>query len=429
MKHLSFTTALLFVMLTVSAQGVFDKFFEKKTLRVDFELGGNNSITMVFMKQMVEEPFWGGPMKNLVDPLHYGNFRYRVFDSATNTLLFEKGFGSLFEEWKATGEARHLNRTFYQAALFPFPKSTVRFEIDERQKASGDFTNLFSMHINPTDYFILKEELPKVRHDQLSGNNDPAVSLDIAVIAEGYTVDQMEKFRSDAARVMGYITAQPPFSDYADRINIYAIEAPSQQSGTDVPGERLYRNTVAASSYYTFDVDRYLTTFDYKTLCDYAATVPYDQIYVLVNTTRYGGGGFYNFYTMCTSDNYLTPKVSLHEFGHGFGGLADEYYNTEVAGEEFYNLSVEPWEPNITTRINFASKWEDMIDAQTPVPTPRNAEWSNQVGLFEGGGYVSKGIYSPVQDCLMKSNRPEVLCPVCQRAVQLRLKYITDQAL
>lgn len=421
----------LMVSLTItgSSQSLFDVFFENKTLRVDFELGGNDTLTMVFVKQMLEEPYWGGPKKNLTDPLEYGNFRYRVFDSATSRLIFERGFGSLFEEWKATTEASRINRTFYQAAIFPYPKSTVRFEIDERHRSDGRFHNLLTININPSNYFILKEEPRRVRHDRVTGNSDPSVSLDIAVIAEGYTVDQMGKFRADVERVMGYILDQPPFSGYRDRINVYAIESPSQQSGTDVPGEQIYQQTIAGSSYYTFDVDRYLTTFDYKTLCDYAATVPYDQIYVLVNTSRYGGGGFYNFYTACTSDNYLTPKVSLHEFGHGFGGLADEYYNTEVAGDAFYNLSVEPWEPNITTRVDFGRKWGSMIESSTPVPTPRTHEWIGKVGLYEGGGYVARGIFSPAQDCLMKSNNPQTLCPVCQRAVSLRLKLITDQPL
>jgi len=410
-----------------SSQVVFSDYFEAKSLRVDFELGGNDTLTMVFLKELREEPYWGGPVKNLTDPFGYGNFRYRLYDSATGLLLFERGFGSLFEEWKATPEARVVSRTFYQAALMPFPRQKVRFEVDERYRSDGLFRNIFKLEIDPADYFILREEPLRVRHERISGSGDPSVSLDIAVIAEGYTRDQMEKFRADAARVMGYIFDKPPFNQYRDKLNVYAVEAPSQQSGPDVPGERIYNSTVAGSTYYTFDVDRYLTTFDYKTLCDYAATVPYDHIYVLINSERYGGGGFYNFYTACTSDHYLTPKVSMHEFGHGFGGLADEYYNTEVAGEEFYNLAVEPWEPNITTRVAFGQKWPGMIEPGTPLPTPRTSNFNQVVGLFEGGGYVAKGIFSPVMDCNMKSNTPDKYCPVCQKAVEKRLRYIFDE--
>ncbi len=412
---------------TLKAQISFSEYFESKTLRIDFEIGGNDTLTMVFLKEMKQEPYWGGPVKNLIDPFGYGNFRYRIYDINSGQLIFERGFSSLFEEWKATSEARKVSRTFYQAAIMPFPRHKVRFEIDERGQQDGEFRNIFHLEVDPENYFILKEELPLVRHDRVAGNGNPSESLDIAVVAEGYTQDQMEKFRADVLRVMGYILDKPPYNKYRERINLYAIESPSQQSGPDVPGEHIYNNTVAGSTYYTFDVDRYLTTFDYKTLCDYAATVPYDQIYVLINSKRYGGGGFYNLYTACTSDNFLTPKVSMHEFGHGFGGLADEYYNTEVAGEDFYNLNIEPWEPNITTRIAFGRKWLKMIDAGTPVPTPRSEEWKGIVGLFEGGGYVSKGIYSPVMDCNMKSNNPDAYCPVCQKAVERRILNVLDE--
>lgn len=405
----------------------FDEYFLPKTLRVDFELGGNAKTTMVFFKEMREEPFWGGPVNNLTDPFGYGNFRYRVYDAVSNKLLYEKGFGSLFEEWKATQEAKTLNRTFYQVATMPFPKKKIRFEIDERRYATGKFENIFSREIDPSNYFIVKEPVRSCKTALLSGKGNPAQSLDIAVIAEGYTEKEMKKFRADVLRVMGYIVNKPPFSKYKDRINIYAIEAISQQSGPDVPGERIYSSTAIGTSYYTFDVSRYLTSSDYKVMADYAANVPYDQIFVLINSPRYGGGGFYNFYTACTADHALTPKVSSHEFGHGFGGLGDEYYDSEMATSDFYNLKVEPWEPNITTLVEFERKWADMVDPALPTPTPRTKEYAGKVGLFEGGGYVSKGIYSPVMDCNMKSNNPDDYCPVCQRAVEARLKYYFDE--
>jgi IgA peptidase. Metallo peptidase. MEROPS family M64 len=155
-----------------------------------------------------------------------------------------------------------------------------------------------------------------------------------------------------------------------------------------------------------------------KSIHDQAASVPYDQLYVLVNSTRYGGGGFYNFLNLTTVDHALSPKVFIHEFGHGFAGLGDEYYNSEVAYENYYNLEVEPWEPNLTTLVNFASKWKDLVDKSTPMPTPRTADYTGKVGVFEGGGYMTKGIYSPAEDCRMKSNAPQDFCPVCQRAIR-----------
>jgi len=171
----------------------------------------------------------------------------------------------------------------------------------------------------------------------------------------------MEKFRADVKKMVDYLFAEVPFSEYKDRFNIWAVEAISQDSGTDVPGENIYVNTALNSSFYTFDIDRYLTTQDIKAVNDYAATVPHDYIIVLINSSRYGGGGVYNYYTGTTTGNQLSPKVFIHEFGHGFAGLADEYYTSTVAYDEFYPLNVEPWEPNITTMVNFGSKWKEMI--------------------------------------------------------------------
>ena len=190
------------------------------------------------------------------------------------------------------------------------------------------------------------------------------------------------------------------------------------ESGTDIPGEHVYRNTVLNSTFYTFDISRYLTTTDMKMVHDMAADVPYDQLILLVNTSRYGGGGFYNFINVCASDHPLSPNVFVHEFGHGFAGLADEYYTSEVTFDNYYNLKAEPWEPNLTTLVNFDLKWKSFLDLDTPVPTPRNEKYESTLGAFEGGGYRAKGIYSPMEDCRMKSNKTHNFCPVCIRAIQ-----------
>jgi hypothetical protein len=163
-----------------------------------------------------------------------------------------------------------------------------------------------------------------------------------------------------------------------------------------------------------------------KTVYDAAASVPYDHIYVLVNTERYGGGGFYNFVSLCTADNELTPQVFVHEFGHGFAGLGDEYYNSAVAYEDFYNLEIEPWEPNITTLVDFDKKWKDMVDEDTPIPTPRKDKYRNTVGVYEGGGYMAEGIYSPHIDCRMNTNEAEGFCPVCQEAIRKVIRFYSE---
>ncbi len=422
-RSLTLILSLLFVVSKLSFASVdFDTYFEHKTLRVDYLLGGNAKEQTVFLQNLKKEAHWGGSTKNLVDTFNYGNFRYKLIDKTSGTLIYSRGFGSLFQEWQATPEAKTLNRSYYQVNVMPFPKNKAQFIIDYRNR-DGVFIKLFEYEIDPTNYFIIDETAIKVRHSKIIGNGDSDSSIDVAFIAEGYTKEEMGKFRADVERVAGYVLNVEPFKAYADRFNIYALESISEESGPDIPGKHIYKNTVLNSNFYTFDSERYLTTSDLKSMYDIAANVPYDQIFVLINTEKYGGAGIYNYYTSCASDHKLSREVASHEFGHGFVGLADEYYTSGVSVEDFYNLKVEPWEPNITTLIDFDSKWKSMIEGGIPSPTPRTEEYEAKVGLFEGGGYMSKGIYSPVQDCKMKSNNKDEFCPVCQEACERMIKF------
>ncbi|HKK43822.1 MAG TPA: M64 family metallopeptidase, partial [Bacteroidales bacterium] len=292
-----------------------------------------------------------------------------------------------------------------------------------KRERNGTFSKLYSTVIDPSDYFIRQENPLKVKATKIYDAGDPHTSVDLAFIAEGYTADEMPKFRADVKRMADILFAEPPYNDYKDRINIWAVEAVSQESGTDVPGEHIYVNTALNTSYYTFDIDRYLTTQDIKAVNDYAAVVPHDNIIVLINSKRYGGGGVYNYYSGTTADNALSPKVFIHEFGHGFAGLADEYYTSTVAYNDFYPLDVEPWEPNITTLVDFDAKWKKMIAKDTPIPTPPIARYKDVTGLFEGAGYSAKGIYRAQIDCRMKSNGPAGYCTVCRDAVRKMIEF------
>ena len=409
--------ALLFMSLSMSAQVLFDEHFTDRTMRFDFMLAGNSTSTKVFPVSVREEPFWGGSLTNLTDKFGYGNFRYDIHDAATNTLIYSRGFCTLYQEWQSTAEAKLMERTFHEVATFPFPKNKVNFVLSIRGR-DGLFTKLYETTIDPASYFITREKPEAAMASRIYGSGDPHTSLDIAFIAEGYTRGEMEKFRADVKRMADFLFAEAPFDKYQDRINIWAVEALSQESGTDVPGEGVYVNTALSASYYTFDVDRYLTTQDIRRVNDFAAAAPHDQIIVLINSPRYGGGGVYNYYSAVTSDHQFTPQVLTHEFGHGFAGLADEYYSSEVAYEEFYPLNVEPWEPNITTRVNFDAKWKNLIAKSVPVPTPNTKKYTGVTGLFEGGGYSATGIYRPSFDCRMKSNQAETFCEVCQDAIE-----------
>jgi hypothetical protein len=395
----------------------FDQFFMDKTLRLDFLLAGNYSETHVYPVQMKQEPYWAGSKVNLVDQLNHGNYRFKVLDHSSGALIFSRGFSTLFQEWQTTSEAKKMERSYYQAIFFPFPQHKVIVKIENRDR-QGVFQPLFETIVDPDDYFILRENpYPSVK-TMIAENGEPGEKVDIVFLAEGYISADQEKFNSDVKRLSDYLFESEPFSENKNKFNIVALWTPSLESGMDVPGESVYKDTRFNSAFYTFNISRYLTTSDMKSVYDAAACVPWDFAVVLVNTERYGGGGIYNFVTVCSSDNESSGKVFAHELGHGLAGLADEYYNSEVAYEDFYNKGVEPWEPNITTLVDFPSKWKKFVADSIPVPTPRTPAYKKVTGVFEGGGYMEKGIFSPMQDCRMKSNRTERFCPVCSDAIQ-----------
>ncbi len=412
-----FTVLLALLISSVNAQNHFEKYFTDKVLRFDFMLAGNFKETKVYPVGMKEEPFFGGSKSNLLDPFNYGNFKYELFDAEDGRMIYSRGFCTLFQEWQTTAEAKEIFRSFYEVATMPFPKRQVKFILSIRER-NGSFSELYSTIIDPEDYFIRNEKPVDAVVTQIHNSGPSDRCVDFVFIAEGYKQSEMEKFRHDVQKMTDALFREPPFSDYKNRINIWAVEAVSEETGTDIPGEKIYRNTVLNASFYTFDLDRYLTTQDIKAVNDYAALAPHDNIIVLINSAMYGGGGVYNYYSGTTTDHPYSLKVFVHELGHGFAGLADEYYSSEVAYEDFYPMDVEPWEPNITTLVDFGSKWKKMLSPDTPVPTPAEEKWKSATGVFEGGGYSAKGIYRPEIECRMKSNTPKGFCSVCQQAIR-----------
>ncbi len=420
--RISIAFILTICTLTASGQTIFEKYFTDKVLRFDFMLAGNSQKTEVYPVEMKEEPIFGGSHENLIDPFDYGNFKYEVFDAAENKLIYSRGFCTLFQEWQTTSEARTMERSFYEVATMPYPRNKVRFILSLREK-TGNFSKLYETVIDPADYYIRKEKTVNTAVSRIYGQGDPQKCVDLAFVAEGYTADEIGKFRQDVKKMADVLFSEAPFSEYRDKINIWAVEVVSQESGTDIPGEKIYVNTALNSSFYTFGTDRYLTTQDIESVNDYAAAVPHDNIIVLINSNKYGGGGVYNYYSGTTAGHPFSPKVFIHEFGHGLAGLADEYYTSDVAYDEFYPLNVEPWEPNITTLVDFDSKWKKLIAGATPLPTPAEEKYSDITGLFEGGGYSAKGIFRPETDCRMKSNGPKGYCSVCREAVKKMIEF------
>ena len=293
-----------FIFAAAAGQSSFDKYFTDKVLRFDFMLAGSSTKTTVYPVGIKEEPFFGGSKIQLTDPFDYGNFKYEVFDAAGNTLIYSRGFSTLYQEWQTTAEAKVMERSYYEVATMPFPKNKVRFVLSIREK-NGLFSKLYETEIDPANYFIRKEKPADIKVTKVYYSGDPATNVDLAFIAEGYTAAEMTKFRDDVKKMADILFAEDPFSDYKDKFNIYAVEAVSAESGTDIPGERSYVNTAVNSSFYTFDTDRYLTTQDIKSVNDYAALVPHDNIIVLINSNKYGGGGVYNYYSGTTVGHSL----------------------------------------------------------------------------------------------------------------------------
>ena len=421
-KTLIFTVVTFISALGFAQDIDFDKYFENKSMRVDYNHVGNNEKEAFYLIEIKEEPFWGGSQKNLIDTFMYGNFMVNIYDKKSENLIYSRGFNSLFQEWQATAEAKTIEKSFYEVATFPYPKDSVIFEIAVRNK-KGTFDTKFSIQIDPNSYFIKNDFVKKYETFELLNSGNSAEKVDIVFIFDGYTKDEQEKLQSDAERFAGYLFDYSPFKENKDKFNIHAVKVISEESGTDIPGKGIWKNTAVNSTFYTFDSERYLTTSDIKSLRDIAASVPYDQIFLIVNTEKYGGGGIYNCWSLTCADDQAAKYVFLHEFGHGFGGLADEYYYDEVAVEDYYPADVEPWEPNITNLVDFESKqWSKMISKKTPKPTPEEEKYYKTVGLFEGGGYLEKGMYRPYYKCEMKTLMVG-FCPVCNNAITNMINF------
>ena len=252
--------------------------------------------------------------------------------------------------------------------------------------------------------------------------------IDVAILAEGYTEAEMDLFYKDAESTCEALFAHAPFDKLKDKFNIVAVASPSEDSGVSIPRKNEWKSTAVGSHFDTFYSDRYLTTSRVKSIHNWLAGIPYEHIIILANTDTYGGGGIYNSYTLTTAHHPSFKPVVVHEFGHSFGGLADEYFYSD-APSPLYPYDKEPWEPNISTLVDFDSKWKDMVPAGTPVPTPAKKsgdEIFTAVGVYEGAGYTSKGIYRPVTECRMKINEAPAFCPVCQRALERLVRFYTE---
>lgn len=425
MKHLMLylICGLVFLSVTeISAQSEFSKYFREGTLRIDYFHSGNDTMEIYSLDELRAEPYYGGSEVNLVDTFGYGKFKIEISDSASGRVIYSKGYSSLFGEWQTTPEAKKVIRSFSETFTLPFPKRTVMAEFFSRNRQNR-FVSKFRFYIDPSSPYISPERHNRYNTFNVVQSGLPSVKVDLIIIPDGYKASEMEKFRKDCSRFAEYLFKCSPFKENRDKFNIRGVEAISEDSGPDIPAQNVWKKTVVGTSFYTFGEDRYLMTTENKAVRDVAANAPYDQIYILVNSTKYGAGSIYNYYSTCVSNNMFEEYIFTHEFGHGFAGLGDEYYTSSVAYENFYPAGVEPWEPNITTLVDFGRKWENMLSKNTPVPTPDTDKYKSVPGVFEGAGYSAKGVYRPAHDCTMKSISVDNFCPVCRRAIQKMIDF------
>jgi len=411
-------------LVSFSTVAQFDKNFENHSLRLDYIHSGNDKIEFYAFKQFKKEKYWGGSHSKMLETFEYGKYFVKVFDQKTNDLIYSRGYGSLFHEWSTTKESKEFNKSFEETVTMPFPKNKVVIKLYSRDK-SMSFVEKFKIDFDPlkTTYLRKNDDAKPVIDIHVTGL--PESKVDIVVLPEGYTKDELGKFINDSHVLIDRLFDYAPYSKHKNKFNVKAVWIPSEDSGSDNPNDSIEVNTALNTSFNTLYSDRYCMTLDYHKVRDYAANAPYDQIYILVNTDKYGGGAIYNFYSVSVSGNLKSPKVFIHEFGHAFAGLADEY-GYEDSFENMYAQGVEPWEANITTLVDFDKKWKKMVDPKTPIPTKKSGLNMNKIGAFEGAGYVKKGVYRPRIDCMMRSFKGDKFCEVCSKAIVDMIKFYTE---
>ena len=467
------TTWVVLLLLAVPAFGQqvdYARFFTGATMRVDYYHTGDAKSEVFSLDQVYQAGPWPGSRVNLIDTLNLGKYLVKVFDVATNQLIFSRGFSSLFGEWQTTQEAIDgIKRTFHETVRFPYPRRAVQVVIAVRDKFMH-FQDRFSTVIDPNSRFVNREtRSPEVTVRDVMVNGPASAKVDLLILGDGYRAEEMDKFRKDVDHFVKVLFGTRPFSERKRDFNVRAVEIASRDSGIDEPRKNLWRNTALGCAYNSFDLPRYVLSFENRTLRDAAGAAPYDFLYILVNSNRYGGGGIFNLYATCFTGSpskelaWQHDYVFVHEFGHSFAGLGDEYYSSNVAYTDFYPPGVEPWEPNITALADPEQlKWKALVEPDTPIPTPwdkaaydsleqlrtkiprdnpeeyrrrldeiqkqqvvllhRQKYWG-KVGAFEGAGYSSTGLYRPFLDCRMFSLRLVDFDPVCRAAIRRMIDF------
>lgn len=449
---------------TAQSQPAFDALFADKTMRVDYYHTGSGGREIIALDRVVSDGAWAGSRTQLVDETNLGPYFFEVVDPRTNRAIYSRGFASIYGEWETTGEpAQGVSRTFAESVRFPWPKQPVQLVIKKRDRQNV-FHEVWATLIDPASRFVNAADRPVEGKVWTVFESGPAASkVDLVILGDGYAAADLAKFHADVRRLVDRLFATEPFKSRRADFNVRAIDLPMPRSGVNRPRTADFRQTRVGVSYNIFDSERYALTLDNRAMRDVASAAPYDFLEILINEPQYGGGGIFQDQATAAVDTAFAEYIFVHEFGHHFAALGDEYYTSDVAYETGATDRPEPWEPNVTAMKDPGGlKWKDLVQAGTPLPTPwdkatyekksaeiqarrrelraRNApesemnalfteeqNWSTpflkgqehagKVGAFEGASYEPKGLYRPETDCIMFSRDDVGFCRVCQRAI------------
>ncbi|MBP5541932.1 MAG: peptidase M64 [Bacteroidales bacterium] len=402
----------------LEAQNVrFSKWFTDATLRLNYLRTGTRAADTIYERGFDFIPTWSGSLTQLIDPFDNGAYRVSLRDSATGALLYSRCYNSLFHEYRDTPQGDSVSASFEEVVRLPWPKKTA-YIFFERRGDDNRFHPQDSSLFNPQKAL----EVHRLRSTLLSGpkplkllyNGDVHKKIDVVIVPEGYGPADTLKMRRDLNTYCDYLLSQEPFRSRRKDFNVWGIPLTGKESGITDPNKGLFVESLVGASFNTFGSDRYLMTEKLFQLHNAIGWVPCDHIIIMANTDKYGGGGIYNFYAM-SSLHPMAPMVLPHELGHSIGGLADEYVDEDLSYGDCHPLEHEPPEPNITSLVDFGSKWASMLPKGVPVPTPADASVPRgecgPLGVYEGAGYRPKGLYRPTMHCMMRDFAP--FCPVC----------------
>ncbi|MBN2175006.1 MAG: hypothetical protein JW731_12805 [Bacteroidales bacterium] len=466
MKKVFIPIFLFSLILSVYSQNNpigFDDYFMNSTIRVDYFHTGNAIEEHFAIDRILNDGPWSGSKTQFIDQIEAGLYFFQIEDLATSKVIFSRGFASIFGEWQTIPEASEKWGTFHESVRFPWPLKPFKLVIKKRN-AENQFEKIWETEIDPDSRAVNPAEMQhQFRTFPVLDNGNPNTKVDIVILGDGYTETEMEKFHNDAIRLTNALFEVEPFHSHQSDFNVMAVETPSPVSGVNKPHPGIFKRTPLSVSYSAFDSERYALAYDNRTIRDIASSVPYEFMFILINEKTYGGGGIYNLYSTVAADNHFSDYIFVHEFGHHFAALADEYYTSDVSYQPA-EITVEPWEANITALLDKENlKWKDLVEETTPLPTPWEKEkydqfsyeiqkerkelrlkkvpesevealferekkeseaildhmkYTGKVGAFEGGGYLQFGLYRPYADCIMLTRNKQEFCPVCRRAIE-----------